>query len=126
MVHGTINTSEFFDTFNLGFNPLLVRLEFVTMTDHAEDSMGGEMGKKFTDGFQSKKFLKSDTKVISFEYDDAGIKLLCSALCSDFVSNLIHLKVSISNSEYVENLDPRVAGIVECMSLGCCNNSYLP
>jgi hypothetical protein len=126
VVHGTLDATILFEAFYLGFHLLLVRLELVTVSDHAEDSLGGETDKEFTHALQGKDFLKGHAVVSRFHDDNARIKLLCSALHANFVCNLCQLKVCISNARYVEDLDPTVAGIVKGMSLGLGNNPSQP
>ena len=85
VVHGTLDASVLFEAINLGFHLLHVRLELVTVSDHTEDSLGGETDKEFAHALQGKDFLKGDTVISRFDDDDARIKLLCSALRADLI-----------------------------------------
>jgi hypothetical protein len=85
--------------------------------NHAEDSLGGETDKEFAHALQGKDFLKGDTVIGRFDDYDARIELLCSTLSADLICDLSQLQVLISNPRYVEDLNPAVARIIECMSL---------
>ena len=87
VVHGTLDASVLFEAINLGFHLLHVRLELVTVSDHTEDSLGGETDKEFAHALQCKDFLKGDSVISRFDDDDARIKLLGSTLRADLISD---------------------------------------